>query len=243
MFDLIDLKRGHGKLFANKDKRVSMTIHVAIFNKSRDKILLVHDLGGSENGLKIGGVKPERWVLITGKVHAGETPYEAANRETREEGNLLIEDVPFFISRLPALTEKKGKEESIHMEIFFIGELKNSNEKLPEKTFPVRDPLRHVVEGYWHSIDDLPTDEEARRSCYLFDQAKLERKPIEQLEELPYFSIDKETVFPISPPHLRFIRNKGICDSPEELDSKIQNLLAIAKTSFFRLPLIPKTSL
>lgn len=241
MGKLIDLKRAHMPFGANQEQRVSITVHVEMRSYDGKKTLLVHDMGGREtNTLALRGVKPERWGFVTGKTHVGEIPYIAGHREFREESNILKEQTPFMIARLPAYTTKHESEDkaSVHIELLFSGKLQR-DEELPEETFPIRDPLGHITEGYWISIfEELPTIDEANDYCQRFDYAKKSGIPIEHIEKSPWYAVNGRRVLPISPHHLKLFFRYGLSNTPESLDTEIETLTRIAEETGFTLPRI-----
>jgi len=79
------------KIFTNPFKKKRKSAHVYLIRKDRKVLLLKRSLTDTW--------MPGKWGLPGGIIEPGETPREAAIRETKEETSLDVKNISFYLVR------------------------------------------------------------------------------------------------------------------------------------------------
>jgi len=79
------------KIFTNPFKKKRRSAHVYLIRKDRKALLLKRSSADTW--------MPGKWGLPGGIIEPGETPREAAIRETKEETNLDVKNISFYLVR------------------------------------------------------------------------------------------------------------------------------------------------
>lgn len=157
-------------LLANRplDTTATTTIQVVLWDRERSKICLVLDKGGVKERNGGSYEKPRGLGNIAGKVRVGETPYEAAVRETEEESNHMRNT--FRIKQIPVDVKtsygNRAAHDKPHHKIVFVGEVIDPGE--PLESMDVRDPSSGILKRIWVPFSELPGMLEAEDPTFVF---------------------------------------------------------------------------
>jgi ADP-ribose pyrophosphatase YjhB (NUDIX family) len=254
---LVSLKRGH-KIF--RGGKISGTAHIVPLSYDKSRVLIVRN---SEKRDK-DNPKREGWGCPTGSVELGETLYEAAWRELREESakfpegfSPLFKKENFRIARLPFFTrklrpgEKSNWSENFFIEAWFVGQIRRNNLQIPQEPYDVFDVYKkRVVEAYWIPVDELPENVEmVERSEKIISQLREDRLrekkpplPPEEIDSIVFkqggWSLHGATLYKS---HLKWIFRTVFDEiNFDILEKDVEILIKMAQAVNFHLPPIPE---
>jgi len=243
---MINLIRGHRVLHSDE---FMGTAHVVTLSYDMKKVLIVKNRRKTDSD----NPKPAGWGCPTGSVELGESPYEAAWRELREESAKFPEGFsPLFdrgIGRLPLYTKvvppgKPGNRsaENYFGEAWFVGKIINSNLMLPEGPYDVFDVYKkRVTEACWVELNELPDSVEMLWAGWQILE-DLKKEGLEPEEDEIVFH-KGGWVFhgtPMYESHWRWILRAAYETDFDVLENNVKILIKKAAEFGFHLPPIPK---